>query len=837
MSRLNQDSPSARSYLPAALKLLVPGWLLLGMILVAHFNITLDRESSLILQQQRANSELTRQMMADRLREMTADARILADHVGSVSAGLNSWAALTDYFLRFANHKPAYSQLRFIDASGMEQVRINNNERIEAVAPAQLQNKAARYYFQKSVGLHSGQVYISPFDLNVEQGQVEENNPTLRVASAVYSRGQVLGIVVLNLDGADLFEAVWGNAAIATDAIALVSRNGFSLIRPQAEKNRVSFSDQNPLAENAPQLWERIDGTPKGQLIHSNSFYSFTSLNMDNASGNHAWKIFTILNEQALQRAEDEFVLQNSPFYTLLALMIAVGAVVNSRHQLRHQHVLEHNAYERSFRHLVEEIDLAAISISPEGRVLFCNDHFLDITGYQRSQVLDEIWWERFVATGQKENCQQNLEQGFSEHRSPSPFQGRVITQKGTVITLSWTCSLQLNSDGQTEHMALVGEDITARLAAEKEVRLLKQAVEQSANTVMITDTRGCITYVNPAFCQLSGYAMDEVLGRNPRLLKSGYTTDEQYQKLWQTLKEGGIWQGEFHNRKKNGDIFCERAVISPVRDKRGMTLAFIAVKQDITEEKRLQNELEKETAQRVRNEQLAAVGRMANMVAHDLRNPLSSIKVGLQMTSRKPGLDEGSQELCQISLDQIRHMEGILEDMMAYSRPDDLRREWISVNQVLEQVMLAQLRLIQDRNVFIDQDVDAHLPTVYADPVKLRQAIQNLVINAIQAAEASDNQIARVALKTRLQFTDQGHKVVLEIINNGSTIDPCLRDKVFEPFYTTKAKGTGLGLAIVQRIIQQHHGDVMLDPLTCGGTRARVSLPLMQTDETDEAA
>ena len=837
MTRLNQDSPGARNYLPAALKLLLPGWLVLGVIFLAHYNITLDRESSLILQQQRANSELTRQMMADRLQEMTADARILADHVGSASRDPLGWQALTHYFLQFANHKPAYSQLRFIDAAGMERVRINNDDRIRAVAPDGLQNKAARYYFQKAIGLHTGQVYISPFDLNVEQGQVEEHNPTLRVAAAVYSAGQALGIVVLNLDGADLFEAVWGNNAIATDAIALVSRSGFSLIRPQAERNRVTFSDHNPLAENAPVLWERINSTPKGQIIHTNSFYSFTSLSMDNASGNYSWKIFTILNEQALQQAGEEFLLTNLPLYTLLGLMIAGVAIINSRHQLRHQYVLEHNAYERSFRHLVEEIDLAAISLSTEGRVLFCNDYFLDITGYSRDEVLGEDWCSRFVATGQKERCKQNLERGFRDHQAPAPFQGRVITRKGTVITLSWTCTLQFNSDGQSEQMALVGEDITARLDAEKELRLLKQAVEQSANTVMITDTRGCITYVNPAFCLLSGYALDEVLGCNPRFLKSGYTTDEQYQNLWQTLKEGGIWQGEFHNRKKNGEIFCERAVISPVRDKRGVTLAFIAVKQDITEEKRLQSELEKETAQRMRNEQLAAVGRMANMVAHDLRNPLSSIKVGLQMTSRKPDLDSDSQELCQISLDQIRHMEGILEDMMTYSRPDELRREWISVNQLLEQVVLAQLRLIQDRNVFLDQDFDAQLPTVYADPVKLRQAIQNLVINAIQAAEASDNQIARVALKTRLQFTDHGHKLMVEIINNGCTIDPCLREKVFEPFFTTKAKGTGLGLAIVQRIIQQHYGDVLLEPVAGGGTRAQVTLPLLQTDETDEAA
>ena len=260
---------------------------------------------------------------------------------------------------------------------------------------------------------------------------------------------------------------------------------------------------------------------------------------------------------------------------------------------------------------------------------------------------------------------------------------------------------------------------------------------------------------------------------------------------------------------------------------------------------KHLQHQLEQETQERIRNEQLAAVGRMANMIAHDLRNPLSSIRVGIQLTRRKPGIDQETQELCQISLEQIRYMDNILEDLLSYSRPADLNPEWLSVNTLTEQVIMSQLRLIRDRNIFINQDLGDNLPTIHADPAKLRQVIQNLVVNAIQAADDSHGQLARVSLRTRLIFTDQGPKLEVEICNNGRGVDPCLGDKVFEPFFTTKAKGTGLGLAIVQRIVRQHHGHISIQAIPgkqgSGGTRALLSLPVShhpaaQPEQTDSA-
>ncbi len=140
-----------------------------------------------------------------------------------------------------------------------------------------------------------------------------------------------------------------------------------------------------------------------------------------------------------------------------------------------------------------------------------------------------------------------------------------------------------------------IARDITDRKRTEDQLRKLSCAVEQSATSVVITDVRGNIEYVNPRFTELTGYTMEEALGKNPRILKSGEHSAEMYKQLWRTVTSGGKWTGEFHNKKRNGDLYWESAVISPIRNAEGVTTHFLAVKEDITERKRAEETLSQE--------------------------------------------------------------------------------------------------------------------------------------------------------------------------------------------------------------------------------------------------
>lgn len=155
---------------------------------------------------------------------------------------------------------------------------------------------------------------------------------------------------------------------------------------------------------------------------------------------------------------------------------------------------------------------------------------------------------------------------------------GEVITVEMRAVPIIW------NSKG-AYLISLI--DITERKKMEQELRILYQASEQSPASIVITDVHGNIQYVNAKFEAISGYKREEVIGKNPRILKSGYTSPEEYKKLWQTITSGKEWRGEFHNKRKNGELYWERALISPIFNSAGVITNYVAVKEDITEQKK----------------------------------------------------------------------------------------------------------------------------------------------------------------------------------------------------------------------------------------------------------
>lgn len=215
-------------------------------------------------------------------------------------------------------------------------------------------------------------------------------------------------------------------------------------------------------------------------------------------------------------------------------------------------------------------------------------------------------------------------------------------------------------------------------------------AVEQNPASIVITDTFGTIEYVNPHFTALTGYSFDEAVGQNPNILKTGETGSEEYKKLWETILSGGEWRGEFHNCKKNGDLYWEQALIAPIRDNSNAITHFIAIKEDITEHKQLEVQLR-------HAQKMDAIGQLAGGIAHDFNNILTAI-VGYAsiMQLKLPDNSPLKKNAEQIAATAERGAS-LTKGLLAFSRKQASNPVIVDLNEIINRVHQLLLRLISE--------------------------------------------------------------------------------------------------------------------------------------------
>ena len=231
--------------------------------------------------------------------------------------------------------------------------------------------------------------------------------------------------------------------------------------------------------------------------------------------------------------------------------------------------------------------------LKPDGTLIESNKGSLEFAGIKQSDVINKPFWEtpwwshseplqRLLQKSIKQACQGNFVR----------FEATHMKQDGSLAFVDTSLTPVKDMDGNVIYIIPEGRDITELKLVEETVHKLSQAIQQSNVIVVITDLEGNIEYVNPRFCESTGYEYDEVIGKNPRILKSGETPDEEYRELWKTITSGNEWRGEFHNKKKSGELYWENASISPIRDMEGNIINFLGIKEDITDKKSAEHDL-----------------------------------------------------------------------------------------------------------------------------------------------------------------------------------------------------------------------------------------------------
>lgn len=387
-------------------------------------------------------------------------------------------------------------------------------------------------------------------------------------------------------------------------------------------------------------------------------------------------------------------------------------------------------------------------------------------------------------------------------------------------------------ADGTVAGIIVSSHDLTELKEAQRQQERLLQAIDQSGELVVITDAEARIEYVNPAFERITGYSFAEVIGRNPRILRSGEHDADFYQRLWQHLSHGKTWQGRFRNKKKDGSIYTEAATISPVLDEKGAIVNYVAAKRDITEQ------LEKDQ-QLQQFHKMEAIGTLAAGVAHNFNNFLAVVLGSLEMARIKADQPHRVKEYVEQGKTACMRARDLVRKLLAYSRQDETWKKELSIAEIIEET-LSLLSGTLPGGIMIERKIspESSRAKVMGNAGGIQECLINLCNNAANAmGERGALTILLDLLSLRQediprQYTARpGTFVRLRVKDTGCGMDRQVQERAFDAFYTTRSlsEGTGLGLSSVQGIVYQHQGLIKLYSTPGRGTTFDLYFPVSE--------
>jgi len=465
---------------------------------------------------------------------------------------------------------------------------------------------------------------------------------------------------------------------------------------------------------------------------------------------------------------------------------------------------------EKRFRSLVESLNQAYYETDRNGVFKYCNPGLYTLSGYKEMELQNKVSF-RIVAKEYRDFVTMKYREWMREKRSEMSLEFQVEKKDGTKFWVEQITHLEFDIKGDFLKANNILRDIDERKKAEEELKKLNRAIEQSSTSVVITDSEGMIEYVNPYFSSLTGYQLNELQGKTPRVLKSGNHNEAFYQSLWKTILEGKTWQGELLNKKKNGETYWANASISPIVDNSGNVTNFVAIEEDITERKKLLKEIidAKEKAEISDNLKTEFLSQMS----HEIRTPLNIIASNAEILKDDFGhiiptdYDDVFTSIELASQRIIRTISLILNSAEIQTGIYRLNKEEVNINLLLQKLVDEHRLFAKIKNLQLTFNPIKEGLKIHGDEYAITQIFANLIDNGIKYTKEGEIQI-------EANRNTKGNVYVL-VKDSGIGISEEFQKRLFEPFsqeeqgYSRSFDGNGLGLSLVKKYCEYNDATI----------------------------
>jgi PAS domain S-box-containing protein len=477
---------------------------------------------------------------------------------------------------------------------------------------------------------------------------------------------------------------------------------------------------------------------------------------------------------------------------------------------------------EQKFRQIFNNMQDVYLMTDIQGKILEISPSINKLLNYDREELIGTLVENLYFNREDRHNL-------LNEVRAKGElldYELRLRHKNDQMVWASVNNHFVHDHEGNLLGFETIVRDINFRKLAEDEMRKLSTAVEHSPVSIVISDSEGKIVYANPKAVETTGYSPEELMGQNPRVLKSGETPPEEYRILWETISSGKQWSGTFHNKKKDGTLYWESSSISPIMDSTGKIINYVAVKEDITDKKKINDDLVASEAKL--KEANATKDKLFSIIGHDLRSSIGSFEPILELLTDGNNLDESEKNVLLNALIQgSKTAYSLLENLLSWASGQSNRLNLEPVNFYINEIIDSNIELLSSsayhKSITISPNIKERI-SVFADRNSIDLVVRNLISNAIKFT----NEKGFIAI----DVSDSENFVEIGISDNGVGIKKELAENLFSSnsFYTTLGtnfeKGSGLGLVLCKDFVEKNGGKIRVESEVGKGSRFAITIP-----------